>query len=149
MDVVTLFIPHPQTSLIEEPIEGRFHNIAILPQPTAMFGVALGDQRCDSTLPQRLANPFFGIVGAIGKHFIRTLARPTPPLLDAGNPIHQSHGHFGIMNVGPRVLNGQRRPLPVHDQMALRAICVPIRRIRSSFRPPPKGAHRTTVYGRS
>ena len=138
MDVVTLLIPHAQTSLTEEPIKGRFNHIAVLPEPTAMFRIALGDQGCHSALTQWLTNLFLRVVGTIRENFIRTLTRPTPPLLDAWNPVHQGNGHFRIVNIGPRVLKGQRSPLPIHNQMALRTVFAPIRGIRAGFRPPKR-----------
>jgi len=88
MNVVTLLIPHPQASLVEEPIEGRFHHVAILPEPAAVFGVPLGNPGCHSTLTQRRTDFLFGIVGSIRQHLIRALSRPTPALLDGGNRIH-------------------------------------------------------------
>lgn len=138
MNVVTLFVSHAQTSLVEEPIEGRFHDIAILPKSAAVFGVAFGNQRCDSSLPQRLADLFFCIVGAIGKYFIRTFAWTTSSLLDARNPVNQSDRHLRIVDVGSRVFNGQRCPLPVYDQVTLRTIFASIRGIWARFRPPKR-----------
>jgi hypothetical protein len=138
MNVVPLFIPHPQAPLMEEPIKGGFHHIAVLPQPAAMFGVALRDPGCHSALTQWLTNLLLRIVGPIRQHFIRTLTRPTPPLLDAWNPIHQSQGHFRIVNMGPRMLHGQRSPSPIHNQMAFRTVLAPVRGIRPGFRPPKR-----------
>jgi hypothetical protein len=136
MNVVTLLIPHAQTSLVEEPVKGCFHHVAIPAEPTAMFSAALGDPGCHSTLTQGLTNLLFGVIGPIRQHFIRMFPRTTPTLLDVGNRIHQGHRNLRIVNVGPRVLHGQRRPLPVYNQMPFRTILAPIRGIRPGFRPP-------------
>ena len=138
MNVVTLFVSHPQTSLVEEPIEGRFHDIAILPKPTAMFGVAFGDQGRDSALSQRLADLFFCIVGAIGKYFIGMLAWATSSLLDARNPIYQRDRHLRIVDVGSRMFNGQGCSLSVHNQVTFRAVFAPIRGIWARLDPPKR-----------
>ena len=119
MNVVTLLISHAQPSLVEEPVEGRFDHVAVLAEPAAMSGVTFGDPGCHSTLTQGPTDFLFGIVGPIRQDFIRTLPRPTSALLDVGNRIHQGHRNFRIVNVGPRVLHGQRRPLSVHNQMTL------------------------------
>jgi hypothetical protein len=57
-------------------------------------------------------------------------------LLDAGNRIHQGQRDLRIVNIGPRVLHGQRGSLSVHNQMTLRTILAPIRGIRAGLRPP-------------
>lgn len=136
MDSVTLFIAQPQASLIEEPGKGRFNDVAVFPEPTAMFGSALGDQGCHFALTQWLTNLLLGIVGTIRKHFLRTLTRPTARLLDTRNPIDQGNGHLRFVHIGPRVLDGQGRSLPVHDQMAFGAVLAPIRGIRAGLGPP-------------
>jgi hypothetical protein len=138
MDIVTLLIPHPQASLVEEPGKGCFDNVAVLPESAAMFGVALGDPGCHSALTQGLTNLFLRVVGAIREHFIWMLTGPAPPLLDARNPIHQGNGHLRIVNVGSRVRDGQRSPLPIHNHVAFRSVFAPIRGIRASFRPPKR-----------
>ena len=136
MNVVTLLIPHTQTPLVEEPVEGRFHHVAVPPKPTAMGGVPLGDPGCHSALTQRLTDLLFSIIGPIRQHFIRTPSRSTPALLDARNRIHQGHGDLRIVHVGPRVFHGQRGPLPIHNQVPLRTVLAPIRGIRACLRPP-------------
>jgi hypothetical protein len=118
MNVVTLFVPHPQASLIEEPSKGSFNHVAVLSEPAAVFRVALGDQGFHSTLTQGLTNLLLGVVGSIRQHFLRTLPRPTTPLLDTWNPIHQGNGHLRIMDIGPRVFHSQGSPLPIDNQMA-------------------------------
>ncbi len=136
MNVVTFLVSHTQASLVEEPVEGRFHDVTILAEPTPMFGVAFGDPGCHSTLTQRLTNLLLSVVRSVRQDFIRTLPRPTPALLDARNRIHQGHRDLRIMNVGPRVLHSQRGSLSVHDQMPLRTVFAPIRGIRARFCPP-------------
>jgi len=138
MDIVTLFIPYPQASLIEEPSKGSFNNVAVLSEPAAVFRVALGDPGFHSTLTQGLTNLLLCVVGSIRKHFLRTLTRPTAPLLDIWNPIHQGNGHLRIMDIGPRVFHGQGNPLPIYNQMAFRTVLASICGIRAGFTPPKR-----------
>ncbi len=136
MNIVTFFIPHTQSPLIEQPIKSGFNYVAEFAQTATVFAVAFSDKRFNLALPQGLPNFFLGIIGTIRKCFVRTLARATTRLFDRRNPIDQSDGHFRIMNIGTGVLNGQRGALAVNNQMALRAIFAPIRGIGAGFRPP-------------
>jgi len=138
MDIVTLFVAYPQASLIEEPSKGRLHDVAVLPKPAAMSGSAFGDQGCHLALTQWLANLLLGIVGTIGKHLIRTSARPPTRLLDTWNPIDQGNGHLRLMHIGSRVLDGQGRSMPIHDQMTFGAVLAAIRGIRAGLGPPKR-----------
>ena len=53
MEIVTLFMPHPQASLVEELGKGRFHDAAVRAESTAMLGSTLGDQGLDhGSVPQ-------------------------------------------------------------------------------------------------
>ena len=138
MYIVPFFIPYTQASLIEQPSERCFNHVAEPAKATAVFRIALGDQRLGLTLTQRLTNLFLGVVSAVREHFVRTPAGTSAWLLDGWNGVHQGNGHFRIMNIGSGVLHSQRDPLAVHNQMPLRAILAPIRGIRACFRPPKR-----------
>jgi hypothetical protein len=136
MNVITFFIPYTQTPLIKQPIKSGLDHVAELPQAATVFRISLGDQRFGLTLTQRFTNFFLGVIGAIRQHFIRTLARSSTRLLDGWNVINQGNSHFRIMHIGTGMLNRQRCPLAINNQMTLRAIFAPIRGIRACFRPP-------------
>jgi hypothetical protein len=138
MNVITFFVPYTQPSLIEQPIKRCFNHVAELPKAAAVFRIALGDQWIGLTLTQRFSNFFLSVIGAIRQHFVRTLGGTSTWLLDGRNSIHQSNGHFRIMNIGTGVLNSQRGTLAIHNQMTLRAIFAPISGIRACFRPPKR-----------
>ncbi len=78
MNVVPLFIPNTKASLIEQPVEGRFHNPAVLSQSTAVFGISLRNQRSDASGTQRLSNLLFGVVRAIRKGGCRVSCEDAP-----------------------------------------------------------------------
>jgi hypothetical protein len=101
-----------------------------------MFRVAMGNQRSDTSLPQRLANLGFRIVGSIREHFVGTLAGCATRLPDRWNFIYQRNGHFRVVAVRARVGNRQRCAAAIHHQMTLRAILASIRGIRARFCPP-------------
>jgi len=64
MNIVTLFITHTQSPLIEQPIKRGFHHVAKFTQTAAVFRIAFGNQRFGLAMPQRLANFLLGIIGA-------------------------------------------------------------------------------------
>jgi hypothetical protein len=136
VNIVSLFITYAQATPGEEPFKARFDDVAEFPQSAAVLGVATRNQWPDATLSQRLANLGLRIVRAVAEQFIRAFARSAARLFDRWNFIDQGNGHLRIMAVCARVRNGQRRPLTVDYQMALRAILASIRRIGASFRPP-------------
>jgi len=74
MDIVTFFIPDAKATILEQPGKGGLHHPAVLTQPATMFGVALGDQRGDAAIAQRLPDLLLGIVGPIRQHHVRSLA---------------------------------------------------------------------------
>jgi len=138
MNVITFFIPYTQPSLIEQPIKCSLDDVTELAKTTTVFHIAFGDQRFRLTLTQRFTNFFLGVIGTIRQHFIRTLARTSPRLLNRWNTIHQGNSHLRIMNIGTGVLNRQWCALAVHNQVTLRAIFAPIRWIRACFLPPKR-----------
>lgn len=77
MDVVTLFIPDTQASVIEAPGKGRFHNVAAFPEPAVIFGSAFGDHGCYLALTQWPTNLLLCVAGTIGDCFLRTLTSIT------------------------------------------------------------------------
>ena len=136
MDIVPFFIPDSQSSLVEQPIERRLHDITELSQPATVFGIPFGNPRPNASLPQRPTDLLFGIVGAVGKQVLGTPTRPTPGLLDRRNPIDQRQGHFRLMHIGPRMFDRQRCAPTIDNQVAFRSRFAPIRGIRPGFRPP-------------
>ncbi len=55
MNVITFFIPQTQSTLIEQPIERRFHHITILAETAAMPGITSCNLRRYIMLPQPIS----------------------------------------------------------------------------------------------
>ena len=136
MNIVTFFIADTQAPLIEQPIKRCFDNITEFAKTATIFGVTSGNQRPGLASSQRLANLFFGIVGAIRKNLIRTSARAATMLLNRRDSIDQCNGHLRIMNICAGMFNRQRRAPAINNQVTLRAVFAPICWIRACFRPP-------------
>ena len=76
------FVANSEPAILEQPIEDPFDDATMDAQPTAMFGVSLGDERLNAPLPQRHADFLLGVVIAIGKGFVRTLATSSAGVFD-------------------------------------------------------------------
>ena len=136
MDIVPFFIPDPQSSLVEQPIERCLHDIAELSQPATVFGIPFGNPRPNAPLSQRPTDLLFSIIGTIGKEVVRTTPGTTSGLLDWRNTVHQRQGHVRFMHIGPRMFDRQRCAPTIDNQVAFRSRFAPIRGIRPGFRPP-------------
>ena len=138
MNIISLFISHAKSSLLEQPRERCLHDPADLSESAAVFSVAFRNHGCDSPTAQRFAYLLFRIIRPICVNRFGTLARTALGTLDGLDRIDQSHGHFGVVDVGPCVFDGHRSTVAVHNQMALRAVFAPICGIRPRFLPPKR-----------
>src|SRR5262249_42551225 len=94
--------------------------------------------RRDASLPQSLALRRC-IVGLIGMQLGRPLTRPPVGTFDRLHSVQGDFHQLAVRDIGPREGNGQRNPLPVDHNMALRARFAAIRWIRAG-RWAPRGA---------
>lgn len=136
MNIVSLLIAHAKPSLLKQPRERGFHDPADRAESAAVFGVPFGDHRDDPATTQRRADLFFRVVRPIGVHRFGTFARAALRAFDRLDGIDQRHGHFRVVDVGPRVVDGERSAVAVDDQMAFRAVFAAIRRIGAGLGPP-------------
>ena len=136
MNVIPFFVADTKASIIEEPVERRFHNPAILSQSAAVFGIAPGDQWNDAPVAQRLSNLFLSVIGAIREHGVRSFSRTASRLGNGRDRIHQWDSHFRVVNIGAGVRNGQWYAVAVGDQVALGAVFPAIRGIGAGLCPP-------------
>lgn len=136
MNVGPLFISHSQTAPLKEPLEARFDDIAKHSQTAPVFSISLRDRGFNAPLPQFLADLHFGVVGRVCQDFIRPLFASAVRLLDGRDGIDQRNGALRVMHVCARVLDRQRDPLGVGDQVTLRAPLAPICRIWACFLAP-------------
>ncbi len=125
MNVVPFFIADARASIVEQPIERGFDDIADLAQSASMLRLAFGDEGDDPSTAKRLANDLFRVAGSIGKDAHRSSASRSIGLFDPGNRIHQGDRHPRFMHVRRGVLDGQWGSRGIDDQMTLRAVHAP------------------------
>lgn len=75
MDVITFFVSYTEAAVLKNPGKGGFDHPPVFPEPTAVFGIAFGKQRCDAAVAQRLSHFLFRVIGAIREHGVRLSAR--------------------------------------------------------------------------
>ena len=83
MDVITFFVSYTGAAVLKNPGKGGFDHPPVFPEPTAVFGIAFGQQRCHAAVAQRLSHFLFRIIGVIRehgvRHSVRTSARARDP----------------------------------------------------------------------
>ena len=136
MNIGSFFISDAQASPVEQPVEARFDDVAVLAKAAAMFAVALRDHGDDAQGTQRPKDLDLSVVSGIGQESVGTPTWSATRLLDGRNGLHQRHRHLGVVNIGTGVGDGQRRTVLVGDQMAFRTRFAAIRGIRPGFCPP-------------
>jgi len=94
--------------------------------------------RREASLPQSLALVRC-IVGLIGLQLGRPLTRPPVGTFDRRHSVRGDCPQLAVRDIGPRAGNGQRKPLPVDPNRALRARFAALRWIRAG-RWAPRGA---------
>src|SRR5437763_740733 len=132
MDIIPLLVPDAEPALLEQPRERGLDHIAPSAQAAAMFRVSSRDQRPYAALPQRSPNLVLGIICPVSKNTAGSFPGPASGPLDRLDRGHQRHGHVGIMDVGPGVLDRQRCAVAVSQKVTLRTIFPTIGGIRPS-----------------
>jgi len=117
MDIRSSFIPYAQSPERVKPRDRAFHNPPMHTQAAAVCGVALGQDRYDSTTAQRLAMRF-RILRAITLHPLGPAATTSFAFApQRRNPIHQRKQLRDIMCVRSRQRDHQRDSLRVRPYM--------------------------------
>lgn len=136
MNVVSLFVTHPEAAVVEQPIEGHLNYITKSAQAAAVTKVTLGDQRNNSSTAQRLADLLLGVISTVSQKEGRAIPTFAGRLFNRWNGIHQGNSHLRVVHVGPGVSDGQGRSRRVGDQMAFRAVLAPIGGVWAGLCPP-------------
>ena len=136
MDIGLPFIANLQPAIAIEPGQCPLHDPAMAPKALAGIDPTSRNARSDASLPQSLPTPR-KVIGFVRVQLIRSLARPSARALDRLNGIDRRLQHPGVMDIGRRLGYGERDPVSVGHNMALRARFAAIRRIRSGFSAPP------------
>lgn len=136
MDVITLLVTNPKSSLLEEPSKDPFDDAAVFSQTAPVGCVPSCDPGNDPLGPEGPANLFLGIIGSVRIQLHWPFAPSTARAFDGRNRIHQWHRQLGVMDIGPGLDHRERDPLAIADEMPFRAVFPAIRGIGASFRPP-------------
>jgi hypothetical protein len=136
MDIGSPFIANLQPAITIEPGQGPLHHPAVAPEALAGIDPASCNARSDASLAQGL--PTAGVViPFVRMQLVRSLPRSPTGAFDGLNGIYRCLQHPGVMDIGRRLGYGERDPVSVGHNMALRARFAAIRRIRSGFGAPP------------
>jgi hypothetical protein len=135
VDVSSLFVANAQAAKLTKPSKGSFNYPSPSAQPTAMFGVSLGQQRLDSANSQ--ATPIrISVVATVAYHAIRPITWPSSFSLQDRDRINECEGLLRIVAIGSGETDSEGNSAPVTNQMTLAAELSPIGRIRAGLLPP-------------
>jgi hypothetical protein len=136
MDVISPLIANLQPTVAIEPGQCPLHHPAVAPEALAGVDPPSGNARRDAPLAQGL--PTTGeVIGFVRVQLVRSLPRSPSRTFDGLNGIDRRLQHSRVMDIGRRLGYGERDPVSVGHNMALRARFAAIRRIRSGFSAPP------------
>jgi len=138
MDVITLLVTNPKSSLLEEPSKDPFDDSAVFSQTAPVGCVPSCDPGNDPLGPEGPANLFLGIIGSVRIQLHWPFAASTARAFDGRNRIHQWHRQLGVMDIGPGLDHRERDPLAIADDMPIRPVFAAIRGIGASLRPPKR-----------
>ena len=88
MDVITLLVTNPKSSLLEEPSEDSLDDAAVFSQTASMGCVPSCDPGNDPLGPEGPANLFLGIIGSVRIQLHWPFAPSTARAFDGRNRIH-------------------------------------------------------------
>jgi len=136
MNIGSPFIAHLQPPIAIQPGQCTLHDPAMPPEALAGIDPASRDARGDASPAQGLPTPW-EVIGFVRVEFVRPLPRSPTWTFDGFNGINRRLQHSGVMDVGCRLGYGERDPLSVGHNMALRARFAAIRWVRPGFSAPP------------
>jgi len=135
VDVGAAFVTHEQSFHLVEPAEGAFDDPAVASEPGAVALVAVGEQRRDPALAERLSVGV-GAVAAVTKKRLGSPARPAGPAGDRRNTVEQRQQLGDVVAVAAGQRPSQRCPVRVGQEVLLGAGTAPVDRARTRFGAP-------------
>ena len=135
MDIIPAFIANTQSAKLMQPGKCAFDHPPENAQPTAVARSALGQNRTDAKLTQRLAMGL-AVIGTVALNTIRPPARTPYLARDRRNRLDQRQQLRHVMPVGSGELHRERDSIGIGDNVMFRPQLPSIRRIRARFRPP-------------
>jgi hypothetical protein len=136
MDVISPLIANLQPAIAIEPGQCSLHHPAVAPEALAGIDPASCNARGDASLTQGLPTARV-VIPFVRVQLVRSLPRSPTWTFDGLNGIYRRLQHPRAMDIGRRMGYGERDPVSVDHNMALRARFAAICRIRSGFDAPP------------
>jgi len=136
VDVHPTLITDAQPTELVQPTQSPFHDPAIPPQPTAMFGMATSNVRCRAHVLKGRSMRL-GIIRAIRIQFFKTIPWRANFTLDRGDIIDQGQQFGDIMLVGRGGVADDGNAISVRQQMMFRAGFSTVYRAGTRFFAPP------------
>jgi len=121
VDVRPAFVPDSQTAELVQPTDRPLHHPAIDAQAAAVFGISLGDDGFDASQSQ-LFPVRIGVVGSVGKDFLRALYGMADLPGNGRNRIHQRDQLRDVVTVAAREPNGKRNAFRIRDEVVFRPV---------------------------
>src|SRR5262245_48852710 len=130
MNIVPLLVANAEPSLAVQPGQGRLYPPAMPAQPLIALDPLPSDAGGDPSLSQSLAAELI-VVALVRMQLLRAAARPARlPVVHRWDGIDCHLQQFAVVAVGARQHGGQGRALAVYDEVMLRALLAPVRRVR-------------------
>src|SRR5919198_5706249 len=140
MNIVPLLVTDPQPPIAVQPGQGLLDVPAMPPQSLAAFDALPCDPRGDPALAQGLAAELV-VVALVRMQLLRSAARSARlPVAHRRDRVHRGFQQFTVVPVGPRQHGGQGGALAVYDEMMLRTLLAPVRRVRAHRCRPDRHA---------
>jgi hypothetical protein len=135
MDVSTAFVTNTEAAELMQPRMGPLDDPAEDAQSASVVGAALGDDRFDSTLSQRLGMRR-GMVSPVTLDTLWALAGSSALTRNGGDGVHQGKQLRHIVAIRASDRRGQRNAIGIGEEVMLRPVFPAIRRVRASLVPP-------------
>ena len=135
MDIIAAIITDAQPSELVQQGKGLLHDVAVSPQPAAVFGVASGEGLADAPIGQRRAMRI-AVIPAVAHDFPGFAQGPAGLAPESRNRVDQRQQLGHVVTVGPGEDSGQRDAASVDNQMVFRSPFGPVHGVGTRFFPP-------------
>ena len=135
VDVASAFVACDEPAEAVDPGEGAFDDPPVAAQLLAGLDAASCDAESDPATAARLSAPPM-VVSLVGVELVRSASRPAGLATDRRDAVEQFLKRHTIVGVGTGQDEGERKAVPVGDQVALRAEPASVGRVRPCLVTP-------------
>ena len=135
VDVVAPVGPDQESPAVVEPGEGALHDPALTADAGAVLGLAAGDDRLDSSLPDEAA-VLVVVVAAVGDQHLRPPPRSPDTATHRRDTVEQLEQLGDVVSVAAGERPGQRDPATVYEKVVLAPPPAAIDGAGTRFRAP-------------